>query len=80
MAKKVINREESTELLNASLRAIGKKHDARIFGVRILVLNGKDSKSPKVNDIGIKVWGMIDGLVNYQGYRQHFVSNFKEKF
>jgi len=67
----------SEELENTALRAIGKKHDAYIKGRKILVLNGKDPKTPKANDIGIKVWGMIDGLVTYGGFYFHFVSNFK---
>ena len=79
MAKRIIDREKSLKLLDSSLRAIGKKHDIKVFGLRILVLNGKDVKAPKQNDVGIRVWGMVDGLCKYQGYRQHFVDNFNKK-
>ena len=76
---RVYNRDESLGLQDKALRAVGKKHDVKIFNMRILILNGQDVKAPKANDIGIKVWGMIDGLCNYHGYRQHFVDNFKSK-
>jgi len=62
---------------DAALRSIAKKHDATLKGRKILVLNGKDAKYPKIHDIGIKVWGYIEGLVNFRGYYFHFVDNFK---
>ena len=79
MARIIKEYNESMDLRDSSLRALGKKHDVRIIGMRILILNGKDKKAPKIWDIGIKVFGQIDGLCKYHGYRQHFVSNFNQK-
>lgn len=58
------------------LRSLSKKHDVRINGTDILVLNGKSKKKPKQHDLGNGSWGKIDYLVNYCGYRQYFVAEF----
>lgn len=71
------NELTSAEKADKALRSIGQKHDAYIKGRKILVLNGKDIKAPKINDIGIKVWGAIDGMVKYHGFYFYFVDNFK---
>jgi len=65
------------EWADKALRTLGNKHDVTVHGSKILVLNGKDSKAPKINDIGIKTWGKIDGLVRHHQFYFHFTNNFK---
>ena len=42
------------------LRSLSKKHDVRINGTDILVLNGKSKKKPKQYDLGNGSWGKIE--------------------
>jgi len=62
-----------------AIRSVEKTHDAMIKGNRILTLNGEDPKFRKQSDIGIKRWGMIDGLVRFHGFYHFHVSNFSDK-
>ena len=61
------------------LRALAKKHDCRIVGNVIQVLNGKsiEAKGQLSNDLGNGSWGKIDFLVNQCGFRQMYVVDFK---
>lgn len=58
------------------LQSLKKKHDVRIIGDTIWVLNGKSKNHPAANDLGNKSWGKIDFLVNYCGYSQYFCYAF----
>ena len=60
------------------LRALAKKHDCRIVGNVIQVLNGKsiEAKYQLSNDLGNGSWGKIDFLVNHCGFRQMYVVIF----
>jgi len=61
------------------LRALAKKHDCRIVGNVIQVLNGKsiEAKYQLSNDLGNGSWGKIDFLVNHCGFRKMNVVDFK---
>jgi len=63
----------------AAIRSVETTHDAMIKGNRILTLNGDDTKFQRQNDIGIKKWGMIDGLVRFHGFFHFHVANFSGK-
>jgi len=60
------------------LKALSKKHDVNVNSTTktIQVLNGKNKKFPKANDLGNKSWGKIDFLCNYREYNWFFVSEF----
>jgi len=73
------NKNYGPEWVEKAMDSVSRKRDAIIKGLRILTVNGEDKKCPRSNDIGIKVWGMIDGLVEYHGFTHHVVDNFKEK-
>ena len=53
-----------------------KKHDVKIQGKDILILNGKSKRSQKSDDLGNGSWGKIDYLCNHKGYIKRFVSDF----
>jgi len=58
------------------LRSLSKKHDVKIDGNHVLILNGKDKKHPKKDDLGNGSWGKIDFLTNHCRFTKHFVSKF----
>lgn len=61
------------------LRGLARKHDVKVFGNSIQVLNGKNSSFPKLGDLGNKSWGKIDFLKNYCGFKLFFVDKFDPK-
>jgi hypothetical protein len=58
------------------LRTLRQKNDVRIVGNQILILNGKNPKFQKQNDLGNGSWGKIDFLKNHKGYFLRNVSEF----
>lgn len=58
------------------LSLLWKKHDVKIIGTDICILNGTDPKFPKKNDLGNNSWGKIDYLKNYCDYKVINVSKF----
>jgi endo-1,4-beta-mannosidase len=58
------------------LRSLSKKHDVKIDGYTIYVLNGKSKRQPMSHDLGNGSWGKIDYLVNYCGYSQYYINEF----
>lgn len=58
------------------LKNLRKKNDVRIIGNQIFVLNGKNPKHQKQNDLGNGSWGKIDFLRNHKGYVLINVSEF----
>ena len=58
------------------LKSLRKKNDVRVNGNLVLILNGKNKKFPKHNDLGNGSWGKIDFLVNHCGYHTMNVSEF----
>ena len=63
------------------LKALAKKHDCRIVGNVIQVLNGEslEAKYQLSNDLGNGSWGKIDFLVKHCGFRQMYVVDFKNE-
>ena len=58
------------------LRSLSRKHDVRVEGSFIKILNGKSKKAQPIGDLGIRTQGKIDFLVNYKGYKRVYVSEF----
>lgn len=58
------------------LRSLSRKHDCKVIGRSIYILNGKSRSKPATNDLGNGSWGKIDFLVNYCGYTQYRVNEF----
>lgn len=58
------------------LNSLNRKHDLKIEGNQIKILNGK-GKGNLANDIGIRSQGKIDFLCNYKGYRRVSVGEFQ---
>lgn len=67
---------KAEERVNLAIRTLSKKNDCRINGNTIYVLNGKDPKTPKANDLGLKSWGHIDFLIK-GGVGFMYVYNWK---
>ena len=63
------------------LKALAKKHDCKVVGNVIQVLNGEslEAKYQLTNDLGNGTWGKIDFLVNHCGFRQMYVVDFKNE-
>lgn len=63
------------------VKALQKKNDVRVDTERklVLLLSGQDKHFPKANDLGNKSWGVIDFLVNIQGYKVVEVDKFNMK-
>lgn len=59
------------------LRDLSRKHDVKVFGNTIQVLN--QYATNKINDLGNKSWGKIDFLKNFNGFRLLFVEKFDAK-
>lgn len=69
--------EQSMKKVIAAEKMLGNKRDVKLVNNKVFILNGKDTKVPLANDMGIKAWGHLDCLVNFGGYRKYFVSDFK---
>ena len=62
--------------INLATRTLAAKNDCRFHNNTIYVLNGKDPKNPRKNDLGLKSWGHIDFLVKC-GMSVQYVYNWK---
>lgn len=76
MAK--LNKEDSFEKILMAEKSLGNRRDVKLYNNRVYILNGKDKKAPRQNDLGIKAWGMVDALINFGGYNKIVVDNFKD--
>ena len=60
------------------LASLSRKNDVKVDRTQkiVYILNGKNKKYPKKDDLGIRTLGKIDFLVNYMGYVRSHVSEF----
>jgi len=69
-ARKDYNVDEVLSLLR-------RKHDCRVTGKRVEILNGQGEKpANRQNDLGNGTHGKIDYLVNHCGYSRSYVGKF----